>query len=524
MPQNMRVAEVYTEFVSTGVSTIRGRATAVPCFAGKAPRGSNPQEKAWEVYGWDEYVRLYGGYDADHYMGYAVSNFFLMAGSEAVKAIIKRMLPTTCTQASLDMYGSSSAVHSSSDAAFTIYARSKGTYFEQTDNNFLFSIGTPGRQQAGEFKLTIEKYDGTNTVYVNSYDNLSLTASSKNFIKKVVGEYDLYIDDDIYIGGTIGDGVFYATRSAFSTAGTENQTWGNLSATNTNSLAAFDLFEDATLLLAPDFPGSTDCNTMVTFTETLEFPMFVIGDFDESTTVAAAKAAVNGGTFAASNYLGLFYPWVYINNPIDSSVIKVPPSAHVAGAFARTDYSRGIWKAAAGETDGRLPNVLGLEYAAGMSEMGDLYDANINPIRKVPGIGACIWGSRVHYVSQEWEQIPIRRLFTSMANDVDRQTRWAVFEPITANLFTQLRMSVWGYLKQLHDAGAFYDGGTGDWSKAFFVTCDTTNNTAITQRAKQVVCDWGAAPTYPAEFVVHRITQWDGGRSVQQLTGNTVGA
>jgi len=147
---------------------------------------------------------------------------------------------------------------------------------------------------------------------------------------------------------------------------------------------------------------------------------------------------------------------------------------------------------------------------------------NVNPIWRVPNIGPCVWGSRIHYVSELWEQISIRRLFTQMAKDVSQATRWAVFEPISTSLMAQLELQVWGYLKTLHSAGAFYDGGSGDWNDAFYVTCDTTNNTPITQRQKQLIIDWGAAPTYPAEFVIHRIAQWDGGRTIQEMTGTVL--
>jgi phage tail sheath protein FI len=49
---------------------------------------------------------------------------------------------------------------------------------------------------------------------------------------------------------------------------------------------------------------------------------------------------------------------------------------------------------------------------------------------------------------------------------------------------------------------------------AFFVKCDSDNNTALTIANGQVVIEVGVALQRPAEFIVIRISQYDGGAVV----------
>ena len=61
----------------------------------------------------------------------------------------------------------------------------------------------------------------------------------------------------------------------------------------------------------------------------------------------------------ASSYVGLYYPWVRVVDPITQATMLVPPGGHVAGAIAATDDARGVHKAPANvEVAGILLNDL----------------------------------------------------------------------------------------------------------------------------------------------------------------------
>ncbi len=54
-----------------------------------------------------------------------------------------------------------------------------------------------------------------------------------------------------------------------------------------------------------------------------------------------------------SAYAALYYPWIKVENPIGvngDAEVFVPPSGHIAGVWARTDETRGVWKAPANDT------------------------------------------------------------------------------------------------------------------------------------------------------------------------------
>ena len=67
-------------------------------------------------------------------------------------------------------------------------------------------------------------------------------------------------------------------------------------------------------------------------------------------SASEAKQFVEGLP-ARSNNASMFYPWIEVPDPVGvgrNPRRYVPPSGHMAGVFARTDNSRGVWKAPAG--------------------------------------------------------------------------------------------------------------------------------------------------------------------------------
>ena len=57
-------------------------------------------------------------------------------------------------------------------------------------------------------------------------------------------------------------------------------------------------------------------------------------------------------------------------------------------------------------------------------------------------------------------------------------------------------------------------GATPD--QAFFILCDESNNPASSVDEGKLVVDVGIAPVKPAEFVVFRISQWQGGTATSE--------
>ena len=82
MPSTLTYPGVYIEELPSGVHTIVGVTTSITAFIGTAPRG--PVNQATTIGGFADYERTFGGLDKKSPMGFAVRDFFLNGGSQAV--------------------------------------------------------------------------------------------------------------------------------------------------------------------------------------------------------------------------------------------------------------------------------------------------------------------------------------------------------------------------------------------------------------------------------------------------------
>src|SRR5215475_11751199 len=73
---------VYIREIPSGVHTITGVATSITAFIGRAPRG--PADSATVVNSFDDYERQFGGLSLLSTMSFAVRDFFLNGGSQAI--------------------------------------------------------------------------------------------------------------------------------------------------------------------------------------------------------------------------------------------------------------------------------------------------------------------------------------------------------------------------------------------------------------------------------------------------------
>ena len=206
----------------------------------------------------------------------------------------------------------------------------------------------------------------------------------------------------------------------------------------------------------------------------------------------------------SKQHSGIFYPRVQFS---DAGIKKfIGASGMIAGLMARTDSSRGVWKAPAGiEAD--LRGLTDVELNLTDAENGVLNKLGVNCIRKFPN-GIVSWGARTLDGSDdfgsEWKYIPIRRLALFIEESLFRGTKWVVFEPNDEPLWAKIRMNVGAFMTGLFRQGAF-QGSTPD--KAFFVKCDGETTTANDRNLGIVNIQVGFAPLKPAEFVIITIQQ-----------------
>ncbi len=217
---------------------------------------------------------------------------------------------------------------------------------------------------------------------------------------------------------------------------------------------------------------------------------------------------------ARSPHAAVYYPWLKVANPFKDPVrqpsqpsfLTVPPSAFVAGVWARVDGQRGVWKAPAG-TQTPLYGVAGLARSVTDTDQDVLNPVGVNCLRQLPGYGPVVWGSRTlgTQAAPEWRYVPVKRTAIFIERSIANSIQWAVFEGNDETLWSALRTAVGSFMNGLFRAGAF-QGATAN--EAYFVSCG--KGQSMTQDdidRGQVIVVVGFAPLKPAEFVIVRIQQ-----------------
>jgi uncharacterized protein len=212
-----------------------------------------------------------------------------------------------------------------------------------------------------------------------------------------------------------------------------------------------------------------------------------------------------------SSYAALYYPRPQIPDPLNGYRLRsVAASGTMAGLYATTDGSRGVWKAPAG-TSATLANVNALTYNMTDAENGVLNPLAINALRSFPVYGNVSWGARTldgaDQLESQWKYIPVRRLALYIEASLYQGTQWVVFEPNDEPLWSAIRLSVGTFMQQLFQKGAF-QGSTP--ASAYLVQCDSTTTTQADINLGVVNILVGFAPLLPAEFVIIQIQQLAG--------------
>lgn len=206
-----------------------------------------------------------------------------------------------------------------------------------------------------------------------------------------------------------------------------------------------------------------------------------------------------------SKFATLYYPWLKVDNPAGTNgtkTIPVPPSGHIAGIWARSDATRGVWKAPANET---VLGAIDVVEPITKGEQELLNPEGINAIRSFGSRGLKVWGARtLSKTDPSWRYINVRRLFNMIETSIMDGTQWVVFEPNDQALWQRVNRTVSSFLLGLWREGALF-GATPE--EAFFVKCDRETNPQESIDEGKLIIEVGIAPVKPAEFVIFRISQ-----------------
>jgi phage tail sheath protein FI len=528
MPAVLSYPGVYIEEIPSGVRTITGVATSITAFLGKAVRG--PTDDPITIPSFSAFERIFGGLHRDFTLGYAVRDFFVNGGSQAV---IVRLYKPSSGKASKSIYEVANlTLQAASEGAWGQKVRARVDKKPVTDQNLLAVAQRLGVTAADLFDLTVR--DG-GTGVVETYLNLTTKESTRRADRVLKTESSLVrVADTVTLPSNTGP-------TAHSGALTDTDVWTiNSKSTPAKSGPADDAV-DGDALDSAAYKGSPSAKTGLYQLEKADlFNLLCIlpdargGDVPDDvhqealsycakrramlivdpkhdasvSTVTSVSGILNGD---AARNAAIYFPRIKQADPqLDSQIDTFVPCGMIAGVMARTDVQRGVWKAPAG-IDASLNGVAGLQVEMTDAENGLLNPLGINCLRTFSVFGRVIWGARTlrgaDAAADEYKYIPVRRTALFIEESLFRGTQWVVFEPNDEPLWAQIRLNVGAFMQNLFRQGAF-QGKTP--REAYFVKCDkeTTTQNDINLGIVNIVV--GFAPLKPAEFVVIKIQQMAG--------------
>ncbi len=514
MPVPISYPGVYIEEIPSGVRTITGVATSIAAFIGRAKRG--PVNEARTINSFADYERVFGGLALNSSMSYAVRDYYLNGGSQAIIGRLYRLGDSGASHALLAVDNLIlSAVH---EGAWGNNLRA------MVDHNVSAEVAAAqGLLETDLFNITIQD---AQTGATEQYLNVSVVEGPRQLDKVLENQSSLVnvnsLPDTIPavsaepqpgedpFGDNTPETNYVVTTEAVDSAPLEidDYTGNSVGKEGLYLLKNADLFN--LLCLPPegttaDYPAGLLSSALALCEE--ERAVLLVDSPSGWGNKEAAKAGLDA-LVAKSKNAALFFPRIKQPNPLrDNQVETFVPCGAVAGIMARTDSQRGVWKAPAG-IEATLRGVPELSVKLTDAENGELNPLGINCLRSFPVIGRIVWGARTmrgaDQLASEWKYIPVRRTALFIEESLYRGTQWVVFEPNDEPLWSQIRLNVGAFMHNLFRQGAFQ--GTTP-REAYFVKCDkeTTTQNDIDRGIVNIVV--GFAPLKPAEFVIVKLQQ-----------------
>jgi phage tail sheath protein FI len=499
MPAQLKYPGVYIEEIPSGVRTIVGVSTSTTAFVGRARKG--PTDKPVIIHSFGDFDRIFGGLWEESRMSFAVQQYFLNGGAEAVIVRVTRGVATLAASSTFTLTGPVSDL--------TLEASSPGLW----GDNLVVSVDHDTRDPANLFNIVVEDPAPNGSGDVETLRNLSVDPASAEFVTKVLEQRSRFVR----VQGAVPTQMPGPQSGV--TPATNGDDGGDVrdvdivpaSAAGKKGMYALEDADIFNLLCLPPLTTGDDVD-QTTYASAAAYcerrRAMLIVDAPTS-SVDPASAITDLGTLNLPHQnAALFFPRLRMANALKNNLLEdFVPCGAVAGIFARTDAQRGVWKAPAG-IEASLTGVAELTYSLTDDENGQLNPLGINALRTFKLIGPVVWGARTlegaDALASEWKYIPIRRLALFLEESLYRGTKWVVFEPNDEPLWAQIRMNVGSFMHQLFRQGAFQGSTPKD---AYFVKCDGDTTTQADRNLGIVNILVGFAPLKPAEFVVIKIQQ-----------------
>lgn len=518
MPITPTYPGVYIEEIPSGVRTIVGVATSITAFIGRAKRG--PVDDNFTINSYADFERIFGGLWIDSSMSYAVRDFYLNGGSQAIIVRLYNDEGGANSKATLD--ADNLPLEAASSGGWGNYLRVRIDHDVSLEKAADFNL-----KEDDLFNLTVRD---TKTGVTEQFRNVTIKESPRKIDMVLKDESNLIrvvsmpsppvrpekhvnpeSDNTIWDDNNASDFVAENRKASDGLELNKDNFTGPEKADNKEGLYALEKADLFNLLCIPPHNRSGDIEpelvtSAAAYCESRRAMLLVDSPATWKTKKDAKDKILSVGT--KSKNAALFFPRLKQRNPLRNNQMEDFASCGaVAGIFSRTDVQRGVWKAPAG-IEATLVGVPQLSIPLTDMENGELNPLGINCLRSMPAIGAVVWGARTlegsDRLASEWKYIPVRRLALYIEESLYRGTQWVVFEPNDEPLWAQIRLNLGAFMHNLFRQGAFQGSTPKD---AYFVKCnkETTTQDDINKGIVNIVV--GFAPLKPAEFVIIKIQQ-----------------
>lgn len=490
---------VYVQETLNPVQPVVGPSSdSVAAFLGANDRGPTTPTL---VTSWSQYVTKFGSWNtaASNNLPIGLYMFFANGGNRAYVTRVVGSGANAATRTFNDRQGSP-------EPTVAISALNEGAWGNDINISITDSAAT------GYFNIIVY-YGGSNPAnIVEQWNELSMTSTDARYALTVVNGNSNYIvlSDDASTATAPDNNPATVSNQALSTGANG----ASISGTDVaDSLSLYDTIEQSLIMNAPGFTDATTVNSLISYADDRKDVFVVIDGADDT----VANQLTLADSYTASSAAAVYYPRITIADPTVTvgspagATKTVGAGAAVAGLFAATDASRGVFKAPAG-LQARLAGAVSVTPLTS-SELDSLNSnsAAVNAIRFISGSGIVVFGSRTLKAGYIDRYVPVRRTLIYLEKSLKDLTRFAIFEPNDARLWSRLDATISSFLTSFWTQGGLV-GNTP--SQAYFVKVDAENNPQPSVDNGIVNIQVGVALQRPAEFVVINIGQYSGGTTV----------
>ncbi|KXH79152.1 phage tail sheath C-terminal domain-containing protein [Chryseobacterium kwangjuense] len=225
--------------------------------------------------------------------------------------------------------------------------------------------------------------------------------------------------------------------------------------------------------------------------------------------------AMNSAMTSIENYIEQEENTLTSNMPLYAEIVAklsvsmntVPPSGAMAGIYAQTDRTRGVWKSPANIS---INGIIGLTDDINDTEQEDMNihptGKSVNALRKFTGSGFLVWGGRtLAGNSNDWRFINVRRLANMIEESAKKACMQFVFEPNAAQTWVNVKGMIENYLTTVWNDGGLVGAKA---EHAFFVQVGLGQTMSAQDILEgRMIVKIGYAPSRPAEFIILEFKQ-----------------